>query len=191
MKHLRSKTGPRMSIAKLKEQMGALLPSAQAHCDGPCGIYDPASARVAAEAVRSMTKKILGLKAPDPSDPEAVIRYHNTLSRYVAIKEEQAEPTKRDLLILCGCWREADPAANCAGALGTISVATHLRAHPHLSRRGPQHGADAPTGRLAARRRARRVVAVARRPRGGSRSDGGSSSRQACAIAWALDLRRR
>ena len=28
-----------------------------AHCDGPCGIYDPASARIAAEAVLSMTKK--------------------------------------------------------------------------------------------------------------------------------------
>ena len=24
---------------------------ASAHCDGPCGVYDPASARVAAEAV--------------------------------------------------------------------------------------------------------------------------------------------
>ena len=23
----------------------------EAHCDGPCGIYDPASARIAAEAV--------------------------------------------------------------------------------------------------------------------------------------------
>jgi nickel superoxide dismutase len=30
---------------------------AYAHCDGPCGIYDPASARVAGEAVLSMTKK--------------------------------------------------------------------------------------------------------------------------------------
>ena len=31
----------------------------EAHCDGPCGIYDPASARIAAEAVLSMTKKWL------------------------------------------------------------------------------------------------------------------------------------
>ena len=28
-----------------------------AHCDGPCGVYDPASARIAGEAVVSMTKK--------------------------------------------------------------------------------------------------------------------------------------
>lgn len=30
-----------------------------AHCDGPCGVYDPASARVAAEAVLSMTNGVL------------------------------------------------------------------------------------------------------------------------------------
>lgn len=76
------------------------LPAADAHCDGPCGIYDPASARITAEAVRSMTKKILALHAPDPSDAEATARYLNTLSRYVAIKEEQAELTKRELLVL-------------------------------------------------------------------------------------------
>ena len=34
-----------------------------AHCDGPCGVYDPSSARIAAEAVLSMTKKMLDLKA--------------------------------------------------------------------------------------------------------------------------------
>jgi nickel superoxide dismutase len=73
---------------------------AEAHCDGPCGIYDPASARVAGEAVRSMTKKLLALTPPDSSDAEAMVRYHNTMSRYIAIKEEQAEITKRELLIL-------------------------------------------------------------------------------------------
>jgi hypothetical protein len=28
---------------------------AEAHCDAPCGVYDPAAARIAAEAVLSMT----------------------------------------------------------------------------------------------------------------------------------------
>ena len=84
----------------LKNALNATLPSAEAHCDGPCGIYDPASARITGEAVRSMTKKILELPLPDASDKEAVARYHNTLSRYVAIKEEQAELTKRELLVL-------------------------------------------------------------------------------------------
>lgn len=73
---------------------------AEAHCDGPCGVYDPASARIAAEAVLSMTKKILALEVPDPSDKDAYVKYHNTFSRYVAIKEEQAHLAKTELLVL-------------------------------------------------------------------------------------------
>ena len=34
---------------------------AEARCDGPCGVYDPASARVAGEAVQSMTKKMINV----------------------------------------------------------------------------------------------------------------------------------
>ena len=44
---------------------------AKAHCDGPCGVYDPASARIAAEAVLSMTKKLLALEPPSSNDPAA------------------------------------------------------------------------------------------------------------------------
>ena len=36
--------------------------SAEAHFDGPCGVYDPASARIAAEAVLSMTKRLIELE---------------------------------------------------------------------------------------------------------------------------------
>ncbi|MGI9599469.1 MAG: superoxide dismutase, Ni [Acidimicrobiales bacterium] len=68
-------------------------PVASAHCDGPCGVYDPASARIAGEAVLSMTKKLLDL---DMSADGA----HNTYIRFVAIKEEQAELAKRELNIL-------------------------------------------------------------------------------------------
>ncbi|KST66884.1 superoxide dismutase, Ni [Mastigocoleus testarum] len=71
-----------------------------AHCDGPCGVYDPASARITAEAVLSMTKKILALEVPASGDTAAMVAYNNTLSRYIAIKEEQAQKTKDDLLIL-------------------------------------------------------------------------------------------
>tara|TARA_Y100001968_G_scaffold266899_1_gene256599 strand:+ start:343 stop:816 length:474 start_codon:yes stop_codon:yes gene_type:complete len=71
-----------------------------AHCDGPCGVYDPASARVAAEAVLSMTKKIIALDPPSSNDANALASYNNTFSRYVAIKEEQAQETKKELLIL-------------------------------------------------------------------------------------------
>lgn len=85
-------------IAKIKNCYPA--PAVHAHCDGPCGVYDPASARITAEAVVSMTKKITELELPDPKDKAAIIAYQNTLSRYIAIKEEQAQKTKDDLLIL-------------------------------------------------------------------------------------------
>ncbi len=78
------------------------LPAAEvrAHCDGPCGVYDPASARVAAEAVLSMTKKLIALEPPQGNDPAIWAAYNNTFSRYVAIKEDQAKETKKELLIL-------------------------------------------------------------------------------------------
>ncbi len=73
---------------------------AHAHCDGPCGIYDPASARINAEAVLSMTKKLIALKMPTSFNQIAILTYQNTLSRYVSIKEEQAQKCKEELLIL-------------------------------------------------------------------------------------------
>ncbi len=75
-------------------------PTVKAHCDGPCGVYDSASARVAAEAVLSMTKKLLAMEPPQSSDAAAWATYNNTFSRYVAIKEEQAQEAKEELLIL-------------------------------------------------------------------------------------------
>ncbi len=85
-------------ITQIKNYLPA--PEVHAHCDGPCGVYDPASARITAEAVVSMTKKIIDLEAPAVDDKAANIAYQNTLSRYIAIKEEQAQKTKEDLLIL-------------------------------------------------------------------------------------------
>ncbi len=73
--------------------------SVHAHCDGPCGVYDPASARVAAEAVLSMTKKLIAL-APAGNDQSSISAYNNTFSRFVAIKEEESQKTKKELLIL-------------------------------------------------------------------------------------------
>ena len=81
-------------------------PAAEAHCDGPCGVYDPASARVAAEAVLSMTKKLKAMEAPAAGDAAALAAYNNTFSRYVAIKEEESQKTKKELLIL---WTDYRP----------------------------------------------------------------------------------
>ncbi|MGB3311012.1 MAG: superoxide dismutase, Ni [Nodosilinea sp.] len=86
------------AIAKLQ----AWFPAAEvhAHCDGPCGVYDPSSARIAAEAVVSMTKKLMDLEMPAAGDKAAAVAYHNTFARYTAIKEEQAQITKDELLVL-------------------------------------------------------------------------------------------
>ena len=91
-------------------------PTAHAHCDGPCGVYDPASARIAAEAGLSMTKKILALERPDGGDNQAWASYHNTMARYVAIKEEQTHIAKEELLVL---WTD-------------YFKPPHLEAHPDL-----------------------------------------------------------
>jgi len=87
-------------FANLKNALNRNFETAEAHCDAPCGIYDPASARIAAEAALSMTKKILDLKAPDGGDAKASAAYQNTLTRYIVVKEEQAQQAKDELLIL-------------------------------------------------------------------------------------------
>jgi nickel superoxide dismutase len=82
----------KQAISQLQSWLPA--PAVHAHCDGPCGVYDPSSARIAAEAVLSMTKKLLDLQLDNSAAAQ------NTFSRYVAIKEEQAQITKDELLIL-------------------------------------------------------------------------------------------
>jgi nickel superoxide dismutase len=97
--------------ARLLAGLDRLVPApvASAHCDGPCGVYDPASARIAGEAVLSMTRKILDL---DQSTPEG----QNTFSRFVSIKEGQAELVKHELSVLWGDYFKPE----------------HLEAHPEL-----------------------------------------------------------
>ena len=92
------------------------LIEASAHCDGPCGVYDPASARVAGEAVQSMTKKMLALEYPQVFSSESMASYLNTMSRYAAIKEEEAQKCKKELLVL---WTD-------------FFKPMHLEAHPEL-----------------------------------------------------------
>ena len=75
------------AIVKIKEWFPA--EEVEAHCDGPCGVYDPAAARINAEAVLSMTKKILALEPPASNDAKAWAAYLNTMTRYIQIKEDQ------------------------------------------------------------------------------------------------------
>ncbi|MCA9828851.1 MAG: superoxide dismutase, Ni [Dehalococcoidia bacterium] len=79
---------------------------AHAHCDGPCGVYDPASARIAAEAVLSMEKKIAALG--DAQDAATI----NTRTRFIVIKEQQAELAKHELNVLWHDYFKPEHLAN-------------------------------------------------------------------------------
>ena len=48
---------------------------AQAHCDVPCGIYEPLSAKIAAQTVQKMTLRLQTLERPDGSDAGAYQDY--------------------------------------------------------------------------------------------------------------------
>ena len=74
---------------------------AQAHCDIPCGIYDPVTAKIAAQTAQKMVQRIQALEAPGANaTPEARRVFLSTLARYVAVKEEHAETCKKELRIL-------------------------------------------------------------------------------------------
>ena len=72
---------------------------AKAHCDIPCGIYDPHLAQVAALTVVRMVDLINELSG---SNKDKDIAYHNSMARYVAVKEEHAELVKREVRVIWG-----------------------------------------------------------------------------------------
>jgi len=74
--------------------------TAYAHCDVPCGIYETNTATTAARTVAKMTEKIMQLALPDWNNPLAVQQYENSMARFVAEKEEEAQKCKTELLIL-------------------------------------------------------------------------------------------
>jgi nickel superoxide dismutase len=73
-----------MRLARLLEPKT----TAYAHCDLPCGVYDPAQARIEAESVKAIMEKYR-----DNSDPEF-------RTRAVIIKEQRSELVKHHLWVL-------------------------------------------------------------------------------------------
>ncbi len=59
-----------------------------AHCDLPCGVYDPAQARIEAESVKAMQEKY-------QANEDQVFR-----TRAIMIKEQRAELVKHHLWVL-------------------------------------------------------------------------------------------
>jgi len=80
-----------------------LLPAedGHAHCDIPCGIYDPHYARVAALSVIRMNQLIEALEAP-AMEKAARDKYMHALARYTAVKESHAEIVKHEVRIIRG-----------------------------------------------------------------------------------------
>jgi nickel superoxide dismutase len=75
--------------------------SAHAHCDIPCGIYDPRTAQIAAQTVTTLTQKMVDLTPPSPDAEQGVVdAYVNTMARYILVKEEHAEKVKKEVQIL-------------------------------------------------------------------------------------------
>ena len=77
------------------------IQTADAHCDVPCGVYDPASAALAAKTVAVLAKKIVDLPVPAAGAPAAEQKaFENTVTHMVQVKEEHAQLCKKELLIL-------------------------------------------------------------------------------------------
>ena len=79
-------------------------PVASAHCDLPCGVYDPAQARIEAESVKACMDKF------NASDDDVF------KERAVLIKEERADLVKHHLWVL---WTD-------------YFKVEHLKAYPNL-----------------------------------------------------------
>lgn len=74
----------------IKNLLRAILPvtTAYAHCDLPCGVYDPAQARIEAESVLKIMEKYANLH----EDVQKM--------RAILIKEQRAELVKHHLWVL-------------------------------------------------------------------------------------------
>jgi nickel superoxide dismutase len=112
----------------------ARIQEVSAHCDLPCGVYDPAQARIEAESVKQIIAK-----ANASSDPDF-------RTRAIFIKEQRAELVKHHLWVLWTdyfkaphfekypnlhqLFNEATKLAGASGAKGTMdeSVADQLLA---------------------------------------------------------------
>ena len=70
--------------------------TAYAHCDLPCGIYDPAQARIEAESVRAIQERYQN--AENMHGPNQTIEDYK--ARALAIKELRADMVKQHLWVL-------------------------------------------------------------------------------------------
>lgn len=84
-------------LSKLDDRLH--IPKASAHCDIPCGIYDPIVAQIKALTVVRMIDLIDELEGKGGEKGAA---YSNSMSRYIAVKEEHAEGAKHEIRVIWG-----------------------------------------------------------------------------------------
>ncbi len=83
-------------LRDIKRKLDRVAPfgAAHAHCDIPCGIYDPHDAIQAAQTCIRMTELIQELGEPSGAAG------HNSFVRFTAAKEEHAKKAKDDILVI-------------------------------------------------------------------------------------------
>ena len=89
-------------ISTLDKKLG--FEKAKAHCDIPCGIYDPITAQIAGVTVVRMIDLATDLESKGGDKGKD---YFNTMSRYIAVKEEHAEKAKVELRVIWGDYIKA------------------------------------------------------------------------------------
>jgi len=75
------------------------LEEVKAHCDVPCGIYDPNRAIISALSVIRMVDLI---NAKNEMKPDSEAQLQNDISRYISTKEEEAALCKEEIRIIWG-----------------------------------------------------------------------------------------
>jgi nickel superoxide dismutase len=80
-----------------------------AHCDIPCGIYDPHEAQIAALTVMRMMQ-LIGEATPPAATakPEERAAYQSQISRYTLVKEQHAEKLKHEVRVIWGDYITPD-----------------------------------------------------------------------------------
>ena len=94
-------------LAALDQKFG--VEEAKAHCDVPCGIYDPIVAQINALTVVRMMDLMAALDEGTEVGKKA---YNNSMSRYIAVKEEHAEKAKHEIRVIWGDYFKKDKHPN-------------------------------------------------------------------------------
>jgi nickel superoxide dismutase len=89
-------------LSKLDQKIQ--IEAAQAHCDIPCGIYDPIVAQISALTVVRMIDLMTDFESKTADRNK---EYVNSMARYIAVKEEHAERAKREIRVIWGDYFKA------------------------------------------------------------------------------------